>query len=320
MSDPVTKVEIEDVLSSIRRLVSEDGRAPLRQSQAVDRGAAEKLVLTPALRVAEAPIAEMVEPDWAEDHVVAPFDGSGAQGSDTAFVPEPDAEMVDESWDDDAPDDGDAAPAEPDVSDASDAEDDAFQEAIENLGPRGDRGEDAPWTDPEATLYEAAGATASGAAAQPAEDTPTAGSLSEKIAALEAVIARTDDQWEPDGASQDAYAGTEVETLDWEDHTEAEDAPELDAAPEVAPEPEPQPEPEPRLRAKVQAEDPIEEDGEAEGLSLDDAILDEETLRILIAQIVREELQGSLGERITRNVRKLVRREIHRALAVQELE
>jgi hypothetical protein len=52
----------------------------------------------------------------------------------------------------------------------------------------------------------------------------------------------------------------------------------------------------------------------------DEAILDEETLRELVAEIVRQELQGALGERITRNVRKLVRREIHRALTSQELE
>ena len=49
-------------------------------------------------------------------------------------------------------------------------------------------------------------------------------------------------------------------------------------------------------------------------------VLDEETLRAIVSEIVRSELQGALGERITRNVRKLVRREIHRALTAQELE
>ncbi len=48
--------------------------------------------------------------------------------------------------------------------------------------------------------------------------------------------------------------------------------------------------------------------------------IDEDALRDLVAQIVREELQGALGERITRNVRKLVRREIHRALTAQDLD
>lgn len=52
----------------------------------------------------------------------------------------------------------------------------------------------------------------------------------------------------------------------------------------------------------------------------DEAYLDEETIRDMVREIVREELQGVLGERITRNVRKLVRREIHRALTSNELE
>jgi len=45
---------------------------------------------------------------------------------------------------------------------------------------------------------------------------------------------------------------------------------------------------------------------------------DEDRMRALIGDIVREELQGALGERITRNIRKLVRREISRALAVRD--
>ena len=52
----------------------------------------------------------------------------------------------------------------------------------------------------------------------------------------------------------------------------------------------------------------------------EESILDEETLRELVSEIVREELMGELGERITRNVKKLVRREIHRALASREFE
>lgn len=49
-------------------------------------------------------------------------------------------------------------------------------------------------------------------------------------------------------------------------------------------------------------------------------VLDEEDLRPIVARMVREELQGELGERITRNVRKLVRREILRALAARDAE
>ena len=50
------------------------------------------------------------------------------------------------------------------------------------------------------------------------------------------------------------------------------------------------------------------------------ALLDEMALRDLVAEIVREELQGGLGERITRNVRKLVRAEIQRAFAARDLD
>jgi hypothetical protein len=56
------------------------------------------------------------------------------------------------------------------------------------------------------------------------------------------------------------------------------------------------------------------------GLGVEDGFLDEEALRDLVTEIVRAELQGALGERITRNVRKLVRREIHRAMTAQDLE
>ncbi len=76
--------------------------------------------------------------------------------------------------------------------------------------------------------------------------------------------------------------------------------------------------------------------GEAEGESLDtpeeagqephpgaqDGITEAEMeiLRDLVAEIIREELRGPLGERITGNVRMLVRREINRALASRNLD
>lgn len=45
---------------------------------------------------------------------------------------------------------------------------------------------------------------------------------------------------------------------------------------------------------------------------------DEATLRALVAEAVREELRGELGERLTRNLRKLVRREVMQAIALRE--
>ncbi|MEM7709223.1 MAG: hypothetical protein AAF264_00385 [Pseudomonadota bacterium] len=53
---------------------------------------------------------------------------------------------------------------------------------------------------------------------------------------------------------------------------------------------------------------------------LQSAPVDEAALRALVADVVREELAGELGERITRNVRKLVRRELRRMLTSDGLD
>lgn len=264
MSDPVTNVEIEDVLSSIRRLVSEDARA-VNFSRQPDRAKrpATRLVLTPALRV---------DPqDTAED------EGDAFDGDDTAAA------------------------------------------------PPGTSGQE-PWSRPEATLYSAAGlAEDTPADAEPAGEpetvTPPAAQepemrLSDRAAALEAAVAEVSDEWEPDGSAEDAFASAEA--LEWEDHFDAEtDAEPAPAAGHDAGSDEPMGS-EAALRDIDEGQpDPVDP---APDLMAEDTILDEDSLRDLVAQIVREELQGELGERITRNVRKLVRREIHRALTLQDFD
>ncbi|MEO9825660.1 MAG: hypothetical protein ABJF50_14690 [Paracoccaceae bacterium] len=82
------------------------------------------------------------------------------------------------------------------------------------------------------------------------------------------------------------------------------------------------PETEPAIADDTSADDTSAEDTIAEE-AIEDAvvdILDEEEVRPLVARLIREELQGELGEQITRNVRKLVRREILRALAARDAE
>ena len=64
------------------------------------------------------------------------------------------------------------------------------------------------------------------------------------------------------------------------------------------------------------ASEVFEEDDE----QIEEALIDEDSLREIVADLVRQELRGELGERITRNVRRMIRRELHRALALQELE
>ena len=147
-----------------------------------------------------------------------------------------------------------------------------------------------------------------------------AGSLSAKIEALEAAIARTEDQWEPDGDSGDEYAGTRTRRIHWDVEvgaratTAAET--ERDESLQAV---------QPRTAAQFVRDrgtvEPAETDAEPAATDVEAAAtMEVEELKALIAQVVREELQGALGERITRNIRKLVRREINRALDARELE
>lgn len=275
MSDPVSKIEIEDVLSSIRRLVSEQDRVEPRRVFSRQRAEQDRLVLTPALRVAEPDQpdeAAAAAPTDAPPPEDAPWSDPGATLFGTARVA---GEYRDDS----------AAP---------DAEHDRYVDDFDDDGDDDDAGFDDDAADP------AAGTDSALAGPADADDPAGAGTLSAKIHALEAAIGRTADRWEPDDAGLDDYAGTRVETIEWEDHDEASEPVR------------------PAFGRAVAAEDPEAE--KPDFLAEDDAFLDEESLRELVADIVREELQGALGERITRNVRKLVRREIHRALAAQELE
>jgi hypothetical protein len=52
----------------------------------------------------------------------------------------------------------------------------------------------------------------------------------------------------------------------------------------------------------------------------DDLLLDEATLRAIIAEVVREELRGATGQHIKRYVRKVVRREIGLVLGTDDLD
>lgn len=74
--------------------------------------------------------------------------------------------------------------------------------------------------------------------------------------------------------------------------------------------------PEPPVAAPVAQPPAALTDAEGNPISL----LDEDQLIQLLRRVIREELQGALGEKITRNVRKLVRAEVARALTAQTLE
>ena len=294
MSDPVTNVEVEDVLSSIRRLVSDDNRPSMKTATPV-KLSPDRLVLTPALRVEDDQDEDeaVVEPTiqaWSEfgagpeDQDANLADRSENNSDATSDVYEPEqAEAVQ---------DHDEQPQEEthDVSEAPAAEPFVLESVVNYAEPEMD-----------APFEEIAEADIPDHEAEAAFFADQSESLTSKIAALEAVIGKTDDQWEPDDTGNSDYSGTEAPSMKWDDVGSDNDADnaEGDNAETVEVDVEPQ---------------------QAAFSQSADELLDEDALRDIVSEIVREELQGALGERITRNVRKLVRREIHGALAAQELE
>lgn len=399
MADPMTNMEIEDVLSSIRRLVSEDLRPGFRAEShgepVVTPDNEGKLVLTPAFRVTDTPPAARPDeaqvwrraasryraPDLETDAGQSGADGaadrSGEQGetgfselwSEGADTAASDSARTDDTRTDDAPTDDaptedaptdDAAfvtvldddGSEPGMGFSTDStiEDADFSDAdIDGSHAAHSRAEDTLAGDSLAgdTLAEGArvGETQDGdrAVGQPDEnDAPTGtedsgygggsdnATLEAAIAELEAAVAASSDDWEPDG-SEDA-AGSHF-MLPPMGHGRV--LPEMAEAYGVAPdaadrgmrrlhlEPGDQMDDasKPVWADRTATAEPAAHPEAAPSMFADDeAVLDEGMLRELVIEVIRQELQGALGERITRNVRKLVRAEIHRAIAGREFE
>ena len=338
MSDPMTNTEVEDVLASIRRLVSDDKRP---EAHPVLQPPNDRLVLTPSLRVndedgEEAPnygsegaaVDHETEQGTQPGNTEAAFDPSTEMHDDDApSVDVPEAEFIElpEQAEDPQGDDEYAFMPEPEIG-GSNAEPEA--PSMDEAMAAGEA-QDAPEEDkvveedkpddvlalqvPEDWGQEAAADAErdEAGANEPIEEAadlsqPLTQSLSEKIAALETLVGKRTDQFEPDDPGTDAYAGTEPPAMAWED-ADTDEAPDDAPADTVA-------------AAADEAPSQSEQEASAQLYPRDEDVLDEDALRELVSDIVREELQGALGERITRNVRKLVRREIHRALATQDLE
>jgi hypothetical protein len=316
MSDPVSNVEIEDVLSSIRRLVSNEERDKAAGNAAADdrEDATDKLVLTPSLRV---------------DESAAPATDPGAPPADAGATPAATGDDPEAALPDDAPDAADHASEDAghdvDAPPADAVE--AHEDDTASDHPLADIGSEAAEPETLGEVLEAATDTPSPDAtaaeesenpdAAPFEDAVDNEELQQRVAAFEAAIAARDDHWEPDGQSEDAYSGGNVEPLPWSDTTEA-------ALPDDAPDPADDASPDaghdvaaPPADGRHDTERGADETAFED---LDDTLIDEEALRDMVSELVRQELQGALGERITRNVRKLVRREIHRALTSQQFD
>jgi hypothetical protein len=362
MSDPVTNAEVEDVLSSIRRLVSEDKR-PLHVAQ--NDKPNDRLVLTPALRVAEA--HEVVDvsgeanpeddlPPDVENEDVSTFvltEDHSAPTSETSENVEDHAHDYDAdpyNFDDNADADGEA-----DAASFLEKQHEGTHELPGYLETdtekewsvseeSADHADD--YHDVEETVSTDTSSVADLENADLADDSQTIPSkadvLRDKITELEAAIGSIAGKWDVDtGATEMAAPNTE-DVMAWEDASpedaissqlhvydpDMEDNQSIDkngliAADEPA-------EHSPEIDTNAPEGDAVSENVASQETAQpaeampdyteEPQLLDEEALRDMVSEIVRAELQGALGERITRNVRKLVRREIHQALTAQDLE
>ncbi len=256
MSEALGTDDIEDVLSSVRRLVSPEARP-----RVVSRDLRlDTLVLTPSLQVAvEAP---RVEPLILTERAVELEDTTVALVADLvpepvvtepavleAAVPEADpVAVMDEAEASLAAPEEASAPVDPAVSTVTDTD----------LHVMEGEWEDAFWSEPEPALAEIA------------------------LGAEEAEVVAAD-------------------PAPW--------------AQEETTSPAPKPAAEAPRSPLVEG---LEGLTDADGNPV--TVLDEDALNEIVRALIREELQGVLGERITQNVRKLVRAEINRALTARSLD
>ena len=328
MSDAKSSVEIEDVLSSIRRLVSEDLRpAPRPQNgqqnrplnsqqnsqqnrpQIISKMVMEdRLILTQALRVV--PGKAGAAAPGPKDRSLASLPPRLHLGPAHMTLAPPDvvttlAQAVDSQaleWESETGDPGPEA-------DGLDWSSFTFARRSQALtwaaqGPPAQSG----------NVAAKAVAAQTGAAGVAAPEAVAPQVVAPEAAAPEALAPQVEtgpvatqvvdlaELWQPSNSPKPQVAWTVTKTLqpappqpDWVDAVEASVLADLQ---DIAPVAEVMP-----------------------GLPQDeDSIFSEAVLRELVRDLLRAELQGDLGERITRNIRKLVRVEIARAMAVQSLE
>jgi|SRR6056297_144582 len=368
MSDPVKNAEIEDVLTSIRKLVADEAR-PVPPARKPDRAQRpERLVLTPEQRVKDdtTPPATRAEPVLLTEPLNTP--GAGQVNERPMETIPGDARLAEFGRVEGGFPDFDEV--EEDTTGTEDRDDtrrtelsrlieeevaaafDASEAAVEDGKYAGedavafqadtkdhDRAEDADEADVAAVEFKHSHYTGKPAIETPAPDPvpeQPPQTLEDKVAALGRLVARDanqDFEEERDRPDADDLARAN-EPMEWPDpapYIEAEEETGTDASNVVnardAWPPQEQPPQEPES-PQVDVELPIQDDADQPSHEFStespdgDAPfeIDEQILRELVGDIVRKELQGALGERITRNVRKLVRREIHRMLVSRDFD
>ncbi|MDX8347475.1 hypothetical protein SLH49_05695 [Cognatiyoonia sp. IB215446] len=162
---------------------------------------------------------------------------------------------------------------------------------------------------------------------------PERENLEATIAELEAAVTSPEDAWDDDDAEDfpvEVWDEEITESDDSDSSKAVEEAPEPDvtgvAEPDAstAPPEVEQKDADPTLSPPDIASQIAHEVAKAFGVRevahniMND--MEDDTLRVMVTEIIRDELAGELGEKITRNVRKLVRREINRAFMARGLD
>lgn len=309
MTDQMSNRNVEDVLSSIRRLVSQETlNSPADKAENAASVAVEKLVLTPALRVNDrAADSTTVQPEPAEP---AHSDATSAQRLAAGIAVKSSLETRQSRHS--ASLESTIAALEAAISSSAehwetDASGDVPPHVGGNvtalhrhMGPVVARKPAAPHLQPPA----GATATDSTPDAAPASPEPLRLTIADRATQEPRVtVAATAAETEFSVPPPDLAAPTATEP------------PAASVAPSAA-------------ASDMQSDTPSDTaasdqptlpDDALPGDALpDDALIDEDTLYEMVSEIVRAELQGQLGERITRNIRKLVRTEVARALAEKQ--
>ena len=380
MAETGTRPETEDVLSSIRRLVSQDTRPPVTVQSRTS--APDTLVLTPAQLIPQDSSVDVMEPPETEavEKTHGPAVGEIAQPPEPEAISSPDAPRpapmsAPQDWE---PDFDDSAAQNWPQADALDAQ---VSPAETGLGDELTRLEDtiarleAEVSVSEAEFESETGDTFAADGMAPLADLPE--SFDEADLQVENIeLAQSDlpttEPLEPDDSGLETGFGAEMDDEtslaqaagdpsdvdpdlqhgDWaESAVDDSHWPDPDLSPadtiedaelvaattaprrlhlgdaaEVHSQAPQRASTYESTREEIALEDEFAElddiDSDDENSDLIDAALpiDEDALHALVSDLIRKELQGVIGARITRNVRKLVRREIQRALVSRDLE
>jgi hypothetical protein len=323
MAGPLSSEEIEDVVSSVRRLVSNEQR-PRTLSRDLN---AERLLLTPAQRVMPetSPLAPLMLDASLQE----------SQPVEAAATPSnPDATALPDSIVTPVVEDEDAATLVY-VSDETDVEVSADSGMLPSVDPElaadvAEASTEEPEAEWEDEIWAEPGTVSLGEIALGAEEAEVLTGPEPDQEMLDAIA--TDDEAEPWAQVESPLADDEpipfVPLRRRAEHLAARLAagevaetppgePEADVVP-VAEETPAAPVTPKAIGANAGPGHVATEFVDADGMEL--AVLDEHALQEIVRQTLRAELQGELGERITRNVRKLVRAEINRALMARDLD